>query len=283
MNESFRITTPEEIDSFHEKQREKESPYPYKNESNVDRMFDRQTVDRSLNDYLYILGLSEKDLEGKTVLDVGSGEGRFVKEAIEKGYGVIALDSAYKFNKGIEAINKPLVDSASSVSNFIEKAKKILGKKQKYIPVISSDAETTFLPDGSVDIIINMFSAFYYCNSPEQLKEIIKEQLRVLRINGTIYIVPLVRSMPYDKLVSIKAGSDGYSYAELELSPMTNIKDDIRLGIKKAFQILIEELSKDGEYEISFDLRKKRTDVLNKDSFVLKIKKLASKNILGFV
>jgi len=122
----------------------------------------------TFNRYLNGLGLSRKDLEDKTVLDLGSGEGEFVEHLVSEGITRDAL--------GIDANL-----SEFSIKNEI-KDHFIQGDFQKKLPFKNFDYIVSI---GAVSLGV--------CRGEEimDIKKIIKNSIDSLKDNGEIRIFPL--------------------------------------------------------------------------------------------
>jgi len=129
-----------------------------------------ESTERKLPKYLEWLNLTPEDLKDKKILDVGSGVGHFAAEA--KNFGakdVISLDPGFKLERNRE------------------KAKKIGAGT-----AIAARADALPFRDESFDLILNNFSVPMWSESPSEMEETFREELRTLRPGGEIRLAPVV-------------------------------------------------------------------------------------------
>lgn len=113
---------------------------------------------RSFAAYLEDLGLTEKELVGKSVLDIGAGESTFVKDAKSKGINAAALEP--RKIRGIKAIRK----SAQSLN-----------------------IENKF------DFVLSYFAVPHYLSNAFNVRLSFYNMLRALKKNGRLIICPIQR------------------------------------------------------------------------------------------
>lgn len=119
--------------------------------------------------YLAVLELEIDDLRGKKVLDVGSGSGEIVQKINEHGGIGVGLDPVYKFKEGRD----------------------VAVKKDNLVAGLAGGKNNFPFGDESFDLILNNFSTFNYAKTGEAIEANINEQLRILRVGGSIYVFPL--------------------------------------------------------------------------------------------
>jgi len=116
------------------------------------------------NVFLYLKDILPKDLKGKTVLDIGCGDGRWSEYLHKLG--------AEKVICGLD-ISQDMIDLAKQ------------RKKQqdlKRLGLVRADMRSMPIMDNSVDIALSTFSLMYFKN----LERIIQEINRVLKKNGDL-------------------------------------------------------------------------------------------------
>ncbi len=129
-----------------------------------------ESTERNLPKYLAWLNLTPDDLKDKKILDVGSGVGRFAAEAKEIGAeDVVSLDPGFKLKRSRE------------------KAKEIGAKA-----ATAARADALPFRDESFDLILNNFSVPMWSESPGEMEETFREELRTLRPGGEIRLAPVV-------------------------------------------------------------------------------------------
>ena len=144
-------------------------------------VFNTADYNRSLREYEYYLEFSRKDLQGKTILDVGSGkELLFSREAREAGITVISMNP--ELGKD-ETMRKKLTKKLPWYRNKRLKA----GVDEARSRTMAARAQAIPLQDESVDVITGLFSATSYIKDPEELKQAFDEMMRVLKPGGNAY------------------------------------------------------------------------------------------------
>lgn len=144
------------------------------------------TTDRGLEVYLKELGLSGEMLEGKTILDVGSGTRKFAKEVKDAGINadVISLDPAYaspetKFSYDTER---------GVVVDLKERLQKtdVPGVKDKSLAGVG---EALPFKDDTFDLVVADTSLPAY-GTNEQIDAFFAEVFRVLKNDGELRFNP---------------------------------------------------------------------------------------------
>lgn len=123
--------------------------------------------ERTFKRYIEGLGLNEESLRGKKILDLGSGEGEFVKSLIEKGltseaYGVDAeidettIENIFKghfikgnFEEDLPVQNFDYIISVGAVSNSIWAGEEVMNLKdiiKKSLASLKEDGEIRIYP-----------------------------------------------------------------------------------------------------------------------------------------
>lgn len=136
-------------------------------------------TDRDLMTYCKYFHLKPEDLEGKKILDIGSGkQERFSKEASLYNAAVVSLNPALQ-EKGVrEDVKADILNK----DTLLEWRKKSVGGIAQELP----------FKDKSFDILTSLYAVPYYIDSHKGKLGAIKEMVRVLKEGGTIYIGPQV-------------------------------------------------------------------------------------------
>jgi len=146
--------------------------------SNIDRMDAVSAAhisDRGVESYEEHLGISIKDFIGKSVLDIGSGFGRFVREAREQGVKVTALE--------------PNLIIKEKLRDYHPKEDSVAGLAQN-LP----------FKDNSFDAITSIFAVPVYLEtSAGEYDRTFREIVRTLKPGGTAYLWPI-----FEKLMTSK-------------------------------------------------------------------------------
>jgi ubiquinone/menaquinone biosynthesis C-methylase UbiE len=129
-----------------------------------------ESTERNLPKYLERLNLKPEDLRDKKILDVGSGVGRFAAEAKDFGVeDVVSLDPGLKLKRNREKSKKIGAGAA-----------------------MAARADALPFRDGSFDLVLNSFSVPMWSESPGEMEETFREELRTLRPGGEIRIAPVM-------------------------------------------------------------------------------------------
>jgi len=103
------------------------------------------------------------NLKSARILDIGSGRGKFVIEAVKRGMSVVGLEKS---------------------SDYIEMSRAGAKKMGFTIEIVEGLAESLPFADNSFDFI-NLSEVIEHVDDPEK---IISEAYRVLRKNGSVYL-----------------------------------------------------------------------------------------------
>ncbi len=146
-------------------------------------------TNRSLSEYKSLLRITDEDLRGKTILDLGSGQQqKFAIEVKEKipGAKVFSLDA-------------DLADS----------------QDKKSAGVVGLFSKLPFA-DQSFDIIVSVAAMPLYLHNQLEIEEAFREVVRVLRKGGKAILEPVAYTelMSRDKSKGIAETHRQYSYAE---------------------------------------------------------------------
>lgn len=137
-------------------------------------------TDFSLADYLLKFRLKKEDLQGKNILDLGSGPLARVAQEVKslniKGAKVISLDSSFK---------APPRDSANDALDFFRDT------EQRTVDRVEGIFTKLPFNDESFDMIFSRGAMPLYLHDPEQIKEAFDEVIRVLKKGGTAYVSPI--------------------------------------------------------------------------------------------
>ena|SRR3989344_2342030 len=173
------------------------------------------TTNRGLEEYSRDLDLNQKTLEGKKILDVGSGTRKFAKEVKESGINaeVISLDPVYLSQELQEEKMRHEGGPINKLKEFI-RATDIPDVKEK---TVAGVGEKMPFKDETFDLILADNSLPAYGNK-EQIDEFFTEAFRVLKKGGELRFTPSYTMFrrgieyPLDKELDIiikKIESDG--------------------------------------------------------------------------
>ncbi len=125
----------------------------------------RQT-ERSAEEYMDLLDLKKEDINGQQILDIGAGEGNFVKWAVKNGARKVT---------GIEPLQK-----AHSDSELQEVTAEIKSADWKSLP----------FPDENFDRVVSVFAFPLWVHDWEEMETALREIIRVTKKGGTIHFSP---------------------------------------------------------------------------------------------
>jgi len=149
---------------------------------------------RSLEKYEEILGFKKEDLEGKVVLDLGSGPGaRFAKDLERSGVRaeVVSLSPDY-----VDERHRKLLKITLS-----ERLKKLVGLEEVNQKAnIAATAENLPFKDESFDKILALFSVSSW--SASRYKQWLPEIMRILKSGGDVRIGPFHQPTGFDRVDS---------------------------------------------------------------------------------
>ena len=134
------------------------------------------STERSLDDYLHFLGLNQQDLEGKVILDLGSGWLQpFATQIKEKGINatVVSLDPKL----GAEEYRNPSYLNPDVANTAVA----ALGEKLPF-------------QDGSFDYVLAIESLPRYFMNKSDISIFLEEAMRIVKPGGEAIIWPLTYS-----------------------------------------------------------------------------------------
>lgn len=127
-------------------------------------------TDRSIEEYKQTLGITEKDLRGKKVLDIGSGIAeRFAKEAKMIDADVYSINPSLKEESGRQAL-------VEDNKNWTHKS-------------VAARGQNLPFKENMFDTVIALFSVSYYV-SYEDFIIVLKGVMRILKPGGTFFVGP---------------------------------------------------------------------------------------------
>ena len=128
-----------------------------------------------LKDYQGELGIDVKEMEGKLVLDIGSGKNeKFSKEAAPIGIKVVSMSPHLK-----------LKDAALTEEFLKDWQKRSLAGRAQEMP----------FKDSTFDYEVALFSVPYYLPyDQEEYKVFFKEVIRTLKPGGSAYLSPIFKN-----------------------------------------------------------------------------------------
>lgn len=136
-------------------------------------------TDRDLETYCKYFHLKPEDLEGKKILDIGSGkQERFSKEARRYNADVVSLNPALQE----ESVRQGAKEDMFNNEALLEWRKKSVAGIAQELP----------FKDKSFDILTSLYAVPYYIDSHKGKLSALKEMVRVLKDGGKIYIGPQV-------------------------------------------------------------------------------------------
>lgn len=147
-------------------------PEPFGNNS-IDRATNSGWSDRSFDQYLDMLEITERDL-GSLVLDLGSGKSElFAREAQRKGINVVAVNPKL----GEEKARKISSEEIKEDDSYERKA-------------VAALAQALPFRDNCFDSVVSVVAVPSYVD-PNDLPTVFKEILRVLKPGGKAFLSPL--------------------------------------------------------------------------------------------
>lgn len=163
-----------------------------------------------LEKYKEVLGIDMAKMEGKTVLDIGSGKAeKFSKEAAKFGVKVVSMGTHLK-----DGIPKNMYD---------EKSKTFLKDRQGFS--VAARAQELPFEDNFFDYEVALYSLpFYLPYSRDEYSSFFKEVIRTLKPGGKAYFSPIYKNQALEKdIVS----------AQLISSILDDFSDSIMYKIEK--------------------------------------------------
>lgn len=127
--------------------------------------------------------------EGK-ILDVGCGQGQFVKDCLDYGYDAYGIDLALKHQGAVDKVKTTNPE--------------VIGR------IIAADGTVLPFKDGTFKTVLNIFGVPNYLYDPKMVDEVVNEQLRILDSTGRIIICPIIfrDNAPYPTNYVKKLSSD---------------------------------------------------------------------------
>lgn len=199
-------------------------------------------VDANVFDYLK--RVLPENLDGKTVADIGCGDGRWSEHLVSLGAkNVYGIDLSEDMSK--KATNKLEVNDN--------------------MHVIRADMQELPLVDDSIDVGFSTFSLMYFKN----LEAVIEEVNRVLKNDGTLYIATNIITVENDDLlqrlqgksVPVDLGFDQKIRLENLVQPIEQYREAFQsvgliVEIEKHFEPEGVEISNDYKHKDSLQLEK---------------------------
>lgn len=133
--------------------------------------------DRGLESYIRYLRISEEDLEGKKILDLGSGpNSNFAKDVEEqiKETEVVSVDYTFEDEDDIENQKQTIEEKDN---DDLKQVKALFSK----LP----------FKDNSFDIVVSAFAMPFYLQDKERIEKAIEEIIRVLENGGKAILGPV--------------------------------------------------------------------------------------------
>jgi len=157
--------------------------------------------ERTFKRYIEGLGLEEKSLQGKKVLDLGSGEGEFIKSLIEKGI----TPEAY----GVDAD----LDETAIEDKF--KKHLVRGNFEEDLPVQNVDYVV------SVGAVSN---GVWGGEETMDIRRIVEKSLASLKEDGEIRIYPIQEAAEANPLEGLQASQEKWKELLEEISKTQNVE-----------------------------------------------------------
>lgn len=190
-----------------------------------------QMTDRTYEDYLTYLHLSEAFLRNKNILDVGGGLSEFAEEAnrrldntrvmaIDINYDQLPMGSADEFRNAMSRRNVDFSHEAQDPKNlddqfawFEQRRQSILRKSRERSDFIAADMKHLPFADASFHLVLFNNSLYPYFNKSERrnddVKDVFREGLRVLKDSGQLRIKTTpFRKLEEDDPIPTKEGMD---------------------------------------------------------------------------
>jgi ubiquinone/menaquinone biosynthesis C-methylase UbiE len=110
--------------------------------------------------------LLELPREGR-IADLCCGAGRHVLRLLERGYRAVGLDLS---------------------AMMLGLARQEARRRGTPAPFVRGDARRLPFPDACLDVALNLFNSFGYCESDEENEQVLRETARVLRPGGQFFL-----------------------------------------------------------------------------------------------
>lgn len=141
--------------------------------TSLSRAIDSTWSNRSFDQYLDLLGITEHDL-GNLVLDLGSGVSElFARKAQKRGIGVVTVN--------------PKLSKEQARTTSSEAMKEDASYERKAVAAL---AQALPFKDNCFDSVVSVYAVPYYL-APSDLSTVFKEIVRVLKPGGKAFLSPV--------------------------------------------------------------------------------------------
>lgn len=144
---------------------------------------------RPAEEYFKDLGISLEFLEGKKVLDIGSGLNQFAKDLRKHSLDLVSVDTFYALTP--EQREKVFEELTPENFEVVKKDLDRIIKKKKDSQLVGGLAESLPFADESFDVVLAEFSMPNHAESFSQARDFFFEIARVLKSKGEGRIYPM--------------------------------------------------------------------------------------------
>ena len=162
---------------------------------------------RSSEKYFKDLDISPEFLEGKKILDIGSGLNQFAHDLKKYNFDLVSIDAFYTLTpKQREKVFEELTPDNFDI---LKKDLDRITKKKKDSKLVGGRAESLPFVDEAFDIVLAEFSLPNHAESFDQVRDFFVEVTRVLRSKGEARIYPMRFRRMYELGSDIRQKTEG--------------------------------------------------------------------------
>lgn len=144
---------------------------------------------RSADEYFKDLDISVEFLEGKKILDIGSGLNRFARDLKKHNLDIVSVDAFY----ALTPEQREEVFDELTPNNFktLKKDLDRITRPQKDSELVGGMAESLPFMSETFDVVLAEFSLPNHAETFEQVRDFLFEVARVLKPKGEARIYPM--------------------------------------------------------------------------------------------